>query len=139
MIFYDGTYRLQRRKRRKTIISGRYAPAWRVRIIDFTLSLPEVRHIKPTAVVATSLSDECFKTNCAESIGKRICRDFNLKVSNILWFENFEDDPATVYTATFKPRPSSGFDLFYDIKWRLASPNEIKAVGRYLPEIYALS
>ncbi|MBL0700203.1 MAG: hypothetical protein JJV92_04915 [Desulfosarcina sp.] len=139
MIVYDGTYRLQRRKRRQTIISGRYAPAWRVRIIDFTLSLPEVRHIKPTAVVATSLSDECFKTNCAESIGKRICRDFNLKISNILWFENFEDDPATVYTAAFKPIPSSGFDLWYDINWRLASPNEIKAVGRYIPEIYALS
>jgi len=65
LIFYDGTYRLQRRK---TIISGRYAPAWRIRIIDFTLSLPEVRHLKPIAVVATSLSDESFKANCAESI-----------------------------------------------------------------------
>ena len=138
MIFYDGTYRLQREKKRKTIISGRYAPAWRIRIIDFTLSLPEVRHLKPTAVVATSLSDESFKANCAESIGKRICRDFNLKVSNTLWIENIEDNPAKVYTATFKLRPSFGFDLFYDIKWRPSSPNEIKAVGQYIPEIYAL-
>ena len=135
MIFYDGIYRIKREKRRKTIISGRYASAWRIRLIDFTVTLPEVRHLKPIAIVATSISHECFKTNCAENIGKRICRDFNLKVSGILWVENFEDDPAKVYIASFTPKPCFGFDLFYDVKWRPAFPNEIKAVGRYIPEI----
>ena len=135
LIFYDGIYRIKRQKKRKTSISGRYAPAWRIRLIDFTLALPEVRHLKPIAIVATSLSNECFKTNCAETIGKKICRDFNLKVSEVLWVENFDDDPSKVYIASLTPKARFGFELFYDVKWRPASPNEIQAVSHYIPEI----
>ena len=137
MIFFDGTYRLQRRDDAPSKSMGRWACAWRLRIIDLSMSRPSVKHIKPIIVVATQTGEGLFKTTCAESMGRRICRDFTLDIAEILWIEHFPDNPDRMYVASFRPKSYFGHETFYDIDWRLIRPNEIEAIKPFIPECKA--
>lgn len=134
MIFFDGTYRLQRRKDFQTDTSVRKANAWRLRIINLTISQPEVKHLKPIIVVATHTGEGIFHTTCAESLGKRVCRDFNLDVKELLWIEHFPDRPERMYVATFKLLSYSGHENYYSIGWRPIRSNEVDAIRPFIPE-----
>jgi len=134
LILFDGVYRLQREEdvSRKPI--SQWAYAWRLRIIDFSLNQPEVKHLRPHVVVASQTGEGIFKTTCAESLGKRICRDFNLKINDILWVEHFPDESA-LYIAIFKPKFYVGPEVFYTIDWRSILPNELESIRPFIPEI----
>lgn len=131
MICYDGVYRLRDERRQQSKGMGKWACSWRVRIIDFRLSQPEVRHIKDHAVLATQDAG-IYKTNCAENMGMRICRDFGLDPQNIIWTENFPDAPEQLFVAHFTPRYSFGPEVFYHIHWRPILPNELAAIRPFL-------
>ena len=135
MIFFDGIYRLGRQRKGEADLTCAYASAWRVRIIDFSASHQEMKHIRSIAVVASQTGDGIFKTSCVESVGKKICRDFNLCVVDVLWVEIFKNDPENLYVASFKPKGYNLFDVVYDISWRKAAPNEREAVCRFITEI----
>jgi len=132
MIFFDGTYRLQRQENGSTKSSGKWAYSWRVRIIDFSISYPDIKHLRPFAVIATQSGGGIYRKNCAESIGKRICRDFSLDVQETLWIEQFRDHPGQLYVATFKPKSYPGYEIYYDINWRLIMPNELEAIRPFI-------
>jgi hypothetical protein len=68
-----------------------------------------------------------FKTSCAESMGKRICRDFDLDVDDVLWVEAFTDLPGTFYVAVFTPRYQDAGNHFI-VSWRPILSNEQAAV-----------
>jgi len=138
MIFFDGTYRLQRRDDAPSTSMGRWACAWRLRLIDLSMSRPEVKHIKPIIVVATQTGEGLFKTTCAESMGRRICRDFTLDIDAILWIEHFPDNPDRMYVASFRPKSYLGHATFYDIDWRPIRPNELEAIKPFIPECDAV-
>ncbi|MFC1857757.1 hypothetical protein ACFL9U_06960 [Thermodesulfobacteriota bacterium] len=134
MIFYDGTYRLQRQAniRKRSVV--RRGSAWRIRIINFAMSQPAVRHLKPIAIVATQTADGILKKTCAESIGRRICRDFRLKLKEILWIEHDPDAPWKMNVAIFNPIATTGMEAHYSIKWRPIRSNEIEAISAFIPE-----
>ena len=91
-------------------------------------------HLRPFIVVAGQSGEGIFKTNCAESVGKKICRDFEMNVSQILWIEYFPHDPDQMYVATFRPKPYFGTEMFYFVRWRPISPNELEAIRPFIPE-----
>lgn len=134
MIVFDGTYRLQRRDDPPSTSFVRWACSWRLRIIDLSMSRPGVKHIRPIIVVATQTGEGLFKTTCAESMGRRICRDFNLDISQILWIEHFPDNPDRMYVASFTPKSYFGPETFYNIDWRPIRSNEIEAINSFIPE-----
>ena len=134
MIFYDGTYRLQQAKNFKTTPIRQWAYAWRVRIINLSISRPQVAHLRPYMVFATQSDGGVFKSNCAESLGKMICRDFDLNVRETLWIEQFNQDHGRILVATFTPRGHFGSHLYYAIAWRPIRPNELKALKAFIPE-----
>ena len=138
MLFYDGTYRLQRRDDETNRPIGKWACAWRLRIIDLSLSQPDVKHLKPIIVVATQTGEGLFKTTCAESLGRRVCRDFNLDVNESLWIEHFPNKLGQMYVAVFSPKHYLGPELFYHIDWRPIRANELEAIRRYIPESDAI-
>lgn len=130
MIYFDGIYRLQRNHRRSR--SGQqWAYAWRVRIIDLTLGQPQVTHLKPYIVFVSPSDEGAFTATCADHMGKRICRDFNLDVARTLWVECFEK----ILVATFIPRSQFGPDISYTVNWRSLRANERETVKRFIPEI----
>ncbi len=92
-----------------------------------------MQHLRPNVVVATQTGEGIFKTTCAESLGKRICRDFDLKIDEILWIEHYPDEPA-LYVATFKPKSYFGTEIFYAVDWRPIRPNELEAIKPFIPE-----
>ena len=134
MIIFDGTYRLQRQEDISPGADRNWACSWRLRLFDLTLSHPDVKHLKPYAIVATQAGGGIFKTTCAESLSKRICRDFNLEVEEILWVEHYPEEPA-LYVATFKPKSYVGNEIFYAIDWRPIRPNELQVIQPFVPEI----
>ena len=134
MILFDGIYRLQREEDIPHKPISKWAYAWRLRIIDFSLHQPEVQHLRPRVVVASQAGEGIFKTTCAESLGKRIFRDFKLKTDDILWVEHFPDESA-LYIATFKPKFYMGPEVFYTIDWRSILPNELASIRPFIPEI----
>ncbi len=134
MIFFDGTYRLPGHRGSQIKSDEKWAYCWRVRIINFSISQPDVRHIRPFAVVATPTGEGIFKTTCADSLGKRICRDFDLDINKTLWIEHFPDDPRHMYVATFKPKSYFGYEVFYFINWRPIRSNELEAIKPFIPE-----
>ena len=134
MIYYDGTYRLQRKGDATSKPIGKLACSWRLRLIDLSLSQPDVKHLKPIVVVATQDDKGLFKTTCAESLGRRICRDFDLDINEILWIEHFPAKPGQMYVATFTPKHYLGPEIFYNIDWRSIRTNELEAIKRFIPE-----
>jgi hypothetical protein len=134
LILFDGIYRLQRREDKSSETDHHWACSWRLRLFDFSTSHPDVKHLRPYAVVATQTGEGIFKSTCAESLGKRICRDFDLKINEVLWIEHYPDEPA-LYVAMFKPKSYYGNEIFYAIDWRPIRSNELQVIQPFIPEI----
>lgn len=115
MIFFDGTYRLPAGADGTVKTRQKSAYAWRVRIINLSLAQPGIRHLRPFIVFTSPEGDGIFKTNCAESLGKSIFRDFNLNMPETLWLELFPDTSEKIFAAVFTPRFSYGPEIFYNI------------------------
>lgn len=113
---------------------SRWSCAWRVRIIDRDLAQPEIKHLKPYIVLANQVGGQMSFSSCAESVGKRICRDFNLTVEKIFWVEHFPNRSHQWYAATFTIQSYFGPDKNYKISWRTVRPNEIESLKVYFPE-----
>jgi hypothetical protein len=126
MIIFDGIYMLERKE--DPGASPAHACAWRVKIIDLSSSDSLHPHIRPFAVLAIRKESGIFKTSCAESLGKRICGDFDLKVEDLLWVEAFPDLPDSLYVAVFSPRYHDA-QQHYQVTWRPILANEQAAVG----------
>jgi hypothetical protein len=133
LILFDGTYRLQRQNDASQEIVGKWACSWWLRIIDFSMGHSGVQYLKPYVIIATQTGEGIFKTTCAESLGKRIYRDFNLKINETLWIEHYPEEPA-LYVAVFKPKSYFGTEMFYHIDWRPIMPNEFEAIKPFIPE-----
>jgi hypothetical protein len=134
LLLFDGTYRLQRQEDAPLKLGRKWACAWRLRVFDFSKKYPGVQHLRPYAVVATQTGEGIFKTTCAESLGSKICRDFDLNVDEILWVEHYPDEQA-LYVAIFSPKSYYGTEIFYDVDWRPIMPNELNAIRPLMPEI----
>jgi len=133
LILFDGTYRLQRQEDASRETVDQWACSWWLRIIDFSMDHPGVQYLKPYVIIATQTGEGIFRTTCAESLGKRVYRDFNLKIDETLWIEHYPDEPA-LYVATFKPKYYFGTEIFYNIDWRPIMPNELEAIKPFIPE-----
>ena len=112
-----------------------WAFAWQVRIIDLGLSQTTVEHLRSRIVVVNQTGSQICLTSCAESIGKKISRDFDLDVSRVLWIEHLPNNQRQWFVAAFKPKSSFGPDLVYHIQWRRIRPNEIDLIKPYIPEV----
>ena len=135
MIVYDGTYRMQPDSNRGRKPRSRWSCAWRIRIIDLMMALPNVQHLKPMIVIANQSGPATSLTSCAECIGKKISRDFNLNVSQLLWIEHFPNKQKQWLVATFKPKSSFGPDKNYSIRWRPIRPNEVSVIKSFIGDI----
>ena len=131
MIVYDGTYRLQPDAGPVTKPDTRWVCSWRVRIIDLATDSPTVRHLKPTIVVANPSGLATSLTSCAESVGKKISRDFKLDVQKTLWIEQFPSRPGQWHAAVFTPGAAFDPDIHYRIKWRQLRPDEAHLIRRF--------
>ncbi|BBO92536.1 hypothetical protein [Desulfosarcina ovata] len=126
MLRFDGTYTLARKEDPGS--SHAYACSWNVKVIDFSSSDPSHPHIRPCAVLAVRQAGGIFKSSCAESLGKRIVKDFDLKVDDLLWVESFPDVPQQLFVAVFTPRYGDA-GIHYTITWRPILENEQNAVA----------
>jgi hypothetical protein len=132
MIVFDGTYRLRPDADGSPEPIGRWLCAWRVRIINLTETQPTVRHLKPTIVIANPIGSASGLTSCAEGVGKKISRDFDLDVDQVLWIEQTPSKSVKWHTAVFRPRNSFGREVYYNIQWRPATPNEIDLIEPFV-------
>jgi len=128
VLVFDGTYMLERKEDPGS--NPIYACAWQVKIIDFAADDPSHPHIRPYAVVAVRKSGGIFKSSCAESLGKRICSDFDLKPDDLLWIEAFPDMPGDFYVAMFAPSYLDD-EIHYTVSWRPILKNERHAVDQW--------
>ncbi len=138
MIFYDGIYRLRQHGKRDSKSFGKWAYSWRIRIINLSISQPDVRHLRPFIVVATQSEESVFRANCAETLGKNICRDFFLNINNLLWVEYFPDKPDQIYAAIFTPKSYFRTEIFYSVNWRPVLPNELEVIKFFIQESESL-
>ena len=135
MIVYDGIYRLPNESDQGFKPRSQWGYAWQVRIINLDLSQPTVEHIRPMIVAVNQTGSKPCLTSCAESIGKKISRDFNLDISRVLWVEHFPNNLKQWYVAAFKPKFNFGTDINYHIQWRPIRPKEIDIIKPFIPEI----
>jgi hypothetical protein len=130
MVVFDGTYMMERKDDPGS--DPIHACAWRVIIIDFSSIDRRRSHIRPVAVLAFRKPGGLFKASCAESMGKRICGDFELDVHDLLWVESFPDLPDTLYVAVFTPHYRD-VGVHYDVSWRPILDNEQVAIAPWCP------
>ena len=135
MIFFDGNYRLKPFEEVESKPIKEWEYSWRIRIINFELGQPDVQFLRPIVIFAVQNGGRPLKTNCAESLGRRICRDFELNVEEILWIECFPSDPEPIKVASFLPMPAMGPGKFYAVAWRIVRPNELAAIEAFIPDI----
>jgi hypothetical protein len=126
MLVFDGTYMLERRG--DPGANPAHACAWRLKIIDFSSGDPRHAHIRPYAVIAFRKEGGIFKTSCAESLGKRICKDFGGRFANhqikdahmkVLVSDNLGEDGIRMF------QEAPGIDV--DVKTGL-EPDALKAI-----------
>jgi hypothetical protein len=137
MVVYDGIYRLPADAVQGFKPRSQWEYAWQVRIINLELSRSTIEFLKPMIVAVNQVGGRSCLNSCAESIGKRISRDFNLKISRVLWVEQFHNELKQWHVAAFKPKSSFGPDTSYFIQWRPVRPEEIELIKPYIPEIVA--
>jgi hypothetical protein len=106
-----------------------------VRIINLGLRPSPVQYLKSMVVVATQTGDKPCLTSCAESIGKKISRDFNLDIPRVLWVEHFPNNRRQWFAAIFRLKSSFGPDIDYHIQWRTLRPREIDIIKPFVPEV----
>ena len=135
MIVYDGIYRLPTATNQGFQPRTQWEYGWQVRIINLDLSQSTVEHLKSMIVVANQTGSKTCLTSCAESIGKKISRDFNLVIPRVLWVEHFPDKLKQWHAAAFKPKPGVGPDIDYHIRWRRIRPKEIDTIKPFISEI----
>jgi len=135
MIVYDGIYRLPAGANKGFKPRAQWEYAWQVRIINLDLSQSNVKYIKPIIVAINQTGSKPCLTSCAEIMGKKISRDFNLDISRVLWVEHFPDHLKQWYAAAFKPKSSFGPDIHYHIHWRPIRPRETEIIKPFIPEI----
>ena len=135
LIYFDGTYRLKPIDQEPPKPIREWTCAWRVRIINYSMSQPEVQHLRPIAIYAVQTGGGHLKTTCAESLGKRICRDFDLDIYHILWVEQIGNVQENFFVATFIQRPYMGPESYDSVSWRPIHQNELVAIKPYIPEI----
>ena len=109
--------------------------AWRIRVINLMMAQAKVRYLKPMIVVANQSGLATSLISCAESIGKKISRDFNLNVSEVLWIEHFPNNPKNWLVATFALKSGFGPGSNYYIRWRPIRPNEFEVIKPFIPDI----
>ena len=131
MIFFDGTYRLATGPDSGADAIRSRIDGWRVRIINLSVSHFEVAYLRPFIVVVTSSGETVPAVSCAECLGKRIFRDFDLAVSQTLWVESRAD----VFVATFSPQSQFGPDISYAVSWRSIRPDELDMVSAFVSEL----
>ncbi len=135
MIFFDGTYRLKKDDQTGLRAgSDAVAYSWRIRIINLSLGNQEVLHLRPFIVVVTHTGDGLFQSNCAEHLGRSICRDFDLDIENILWIEQFPGKTDTMQVAVFQPKSYFVNSTFYDINWRPIRNSELELIRPFISE-----
>ena len=135
MIVYDGIYRLPKGTNRGLKPRTQWECAWQVRIINLSLNPSTVEYLKSVIVVANQTGSDPSLTSCAESIGKRISRDFNLDIPRVLWVEHFPNHRHQWLAAGFSLKSSFGPDIDYRIQWRPLRPNERDLIKPFIPEI----
>lgn len=135
MVFFDGTYRLKPLDDYSRKPISQWTHAWRVRIINFSLSQPEVKFLRPIIVYVVQTGDNSLRTTCAESLGKRICRDFDLHISDILWVEQLPREMNDFFVASFMQRPYMGPEPYDSVAWRPIRHNELTALKAFIPEL----
>lgn len=137
MIIFDGTYRW---KAPLTENSRAFRKKWEMscdlKVIDLSLAQPDVVHIKRYVVVAMETTPGPMKTSVANTMGRRIFRDFNLTRHNVLWIEGRWNHADPLEVATFTPDPDSGLETRYLITWRPLLPNEDRLLRAFLPESF---
>ena len=136
MIVYDGIYRLPAGKNQGFKPRTQWECGWQVRIINLNLSPSIVEHLKSMIVVVIQTGSKPCLTSCAESIGKKISRDFHLDISRVLWVEHFPNNLNQWHAAAFKPKSSFGPDIDYLIQWRPLRPKEIDIIKPFIPEVF---
>ena len=130
MLVFDGTYMLERGD--DPGATPAFACSWRVKVVNLSLSDRTVaKHIRPYVLFASRKEGGIFKSSCAESLGRRICKDFGLDVKNVLWVERFSDIPEELFAAVFTPRYIDNA-VTYTISWRSLLKNEYKAIASWV-------
>ena len=104
-----------------------------LKVIDLSLSRPEVIHLKRYVVVASETTPGPMKTSVADTMGRRIFRDFNLTRHNVLWIEGRWNHLESLEVANFSPDLESETETRYRITWRPILSNELGLIRAFLP------
>ena len=105
-----------------------------LKVIDLSLAHPDVTHLKRYVVVASETTPGPMKTSVADTMGRRIFRDFNLNRHNVLWIEARLNHYESLEVASFSPDPASGLETRYRISWRPIHSNELLLIRAFLPD-----
>jgi hypothetical protein len=137
MIIFDGTYRW---KAPMNSSSRTFRKTWEMtcelKVIDLSLAEPDVTHLKRYVVVALETTPGPMKTSVADTMGRRIFRDFNLNRHNVLWIEGRSNHLESLEVANFSPDPAPGMETRYRISWRPILSNEHRLIRAFLPESF---
>lgn len=106
-----------------------------LRIIDLSLSHPNLTFLKPKIVVATDVNEGPKRKICAETLGRQIYKEFQLDMNRTLWAEYDPFLPSRIMAAQLKPKYHDGNEIIYSINWRKLLPSERDIIKRFIPSL----
>lgn len=133
MLVFNGTFRVENSfSNAEKSASGELLSCY-LRIIDLSLSRPDICYLKPSIVVAANTSLSPQDLTCIESMGKKIFENFDLELRRTLWIEMDDDDTSLMSVAMLTPTSRSRQDM-YDISFRPLMYNELVMLSPFIPE-----
>ncbi|MCG8471387.1 MAG: hypothetical protein MI742_05965 [Desulfobacterales bacterium] len=103
----------------------------KLKIVDLASALEGTIPFKRHLVLAEDISEGPLRRICAESLGRRIFKAFNLDIRRTLWIEFDPKLPKRYHVAHFTPAYHDGQEIIYTIEWRPLMPGEKKLLHAF--------
>ena len=96
----------------------------KLKIVDLQKAIPQATPMKTHLVLAEDISDGPTRRICAESLGRKIFKEFDLDIRRTLWVEYDPMLKEGHHVADFRPGYHDGQEMIYTINWRPLLPGE---------------
>ncbi len=106
-----------------------------MRIIDLTLDIPNMMHLKSHAVILKNRGKGTSLKNYIHNFAKIIAGEYALDIEKTLWVEiihNGPDKPEDIYIANINCTTQLSDQRLFAAVWRSVRPNELKMLEPWM-------
>ena len=134
MILFDGRYEWTGKKLTQQHPISWWAGSCLLKIIDLSRNNSHILLIKPVIVLVCDTGEGASSKICAPDLMKSVCRDFDLELKKVQWFEYHSGPSPVIEVAGFQVKAEIQDQTLYAVSWRPIRTSELEIIDPFVPE-----